>query len=295
MVVGIKDSFLGLFWNLRKKNENFSFKGRLEEKKEVLVILPENPSLLSIYLPVVISIEKYFKGKKWLLGGDECREVLSFFRNSYHFLDDKKGVPKAEILIDLRRRTRSLPNSSLREAKIRISQDASSFPHYNFIIEQPEFKDDIEKSRYFLKALGIPLIELKFEVPEEEKRKGWENLIFLGHKKGNCIIFIERKGSSENLIGIIREVMGGKVTVVGSENGGSIPLRGFGFNDKLAILSLSDLYITSDGFFLFPAISLSIPTLYVGDTVKIKDRKSFVPVRHAHELRKALRQIFTRK
>jgi len=257
--------YLLMFWKQRVVHKEFNFNCKLDEKARVLVIAPGIPHFFSLSIPAMYSLSHYFKKKPHLFIIEKDFEI--FFR---YFIKDsvvienskerkkilervnKKG--KIDILLDL-----NYPESPWHklvftpDLKIAISDNEPK--NFN-IVFHPITRNIEQIYSKFLTTFNIPVTSPSLRITKKEKARAWEFAKYHGHKEENLLIFLDLPPKKlENLRPVFNRLNNGKVTLMDN-----FVTRMLEIKEKLALLSISDLFVSENSIFLWPARIFKVRT-----------------------------------
>lgn len=254
-----------MFWKQRVVHREFNFSCKLDEKARVLVIAPGIPHFFSLSIPAMYSISHYFKNKPHLFIIE--REFEIFFR---YFIKDsvviENSKEKKKILERVNKKGRidiifdlNYPESPWRnmiftpDLKIAISDNEPR----NFNIVFHPITRNIEQIYYkFLTTFNIPITSPLLRVTKKEKARAWEFAKYHGHKEENLLIFLDLPIKKlENLRPVFNRLNNGKVTLMDNSLTHMLEIK-----EKLALLSISDLFVGENSILLWPARIFKVKT-----------------------------------
>lgn len=254
-----------MFWKQRVVHKEFNFSCKLDEKKRVLVIAPDTPHFFSLSIPAMYSLTHYFKKKPHLFIIEKDFEI--FFR--YFIKDsvvienskDKKKIlqrinkrEKIDILFDL-----NYPESPWHkmvftpELKIAVSDDEPA--NYN-IVFHPITKNIEQMYSNLLTTFNVPITSPPLRITKKEKARAWEFAKYHGHKEENLLLFLDMPVKKfEALKQVLNRLNNGRVTLMDNSVTRMLEIK-----EKLALLSISDLFVSENSIFLWPARVFKVKT-----------------------------------
>ncbi|MCD6382715.1 MAG: hypothetical protein J7L74_03735 [Candidatus Hydrothermae bacterium] len=251
------------------------FCGGLSRDASLLIALPIDAGEAVLSLRAMDSLTRYFRGEKAVVGDSSLGELFSYTRLDIEFcpLQDLPSFLKErkfDLFWDLNR-----PPSPIwkyitgSEFKIRIGSDPDRYPDYNVITEVDPGRPGGEYQEEALRMLLIPINPFVLRVSEDLRRKTWDKLLYKGHDSDRVLVFLDvadpRNYSlvKHYLLGFFKGSVTFLVMRVSRRTSEEIDIGGFEFGERLAALSLSDLYVGEGGFYSGLAAQLKIPQMYI--------------------------------
>ncbi len=238
--------------------EPVRFCATLPRESDILIVLPQSPFWTAVALRTLISILDYFQGEKWIWGTEILSEWFEIYDLQATYVEDPRSLESVDILFDF-----SPPPSPYRElpehvpAQYRVSFDPASYPYYNLIVSV-DFSQ-VEPYLALCRIFSIDLKEIEPEPPHEMRRRVWDHLVYKGHTREKRLIFLDTPITDEEASRIESAIV--RATYVSTHGDRGIDISRMDPLEQLAVLSLSDLYIGDESFFLPMAMMMGIPCL----------------------------------
>jgi len=250
----------------------------LPRDASLLIALPMDAGEAVLSLRAMDSLSQYFHGEKAVVGDSSLGELFSYTRLDLEF------CPLHDLPVFLKERKFDIfwdfnrPPSpvwrylSSGDFKIRIGSDPGRYPDYNVITEVDQGRPGGEYQEESLRMLLVPINPFVLRVSEDLRRRTWDKLLYKGHDSDRVLIFLDVADPKSYslvkhyLLGFFKGNVTFLVTKISSKTPEEIDIGGFEFGERLAALSLSDLYVGEGGFYSGLAAQLKVPQMYLPES-----------------------------
>lgn len=251
---------------------SINFCGKIDNRNDVVVKFPNDPTLFSFSLPAARRIEEYFHGTKYgIFTEDSYPFVSRFLRYTKLFPKERDKIRKIDfnktVLLDFEL---SDENAGTKYPfKIRIGFKKELYPALNVIytLKEPSFPSYYDEIVKNITGMGENIWKV-----EQKVKKGWawEFVKYLGMTYKKKIISVDFYKENTKIRKVIKEKHSDRWFIVFFDE-----LHDISIDQKIAILLISDVFLFDTSYYAYFAVKEGINSYKIGELpFKVSDESS---------------------